>query len=165
MKSSIDILRHIFAIAVIAQHMTSASRYSVETNLELARIINWIDGAVIGFFLISGYLFKAQNNIFAYCRKQTIRLIIPFFLFSLIYSVLLAILGKESLVDGLEKTVRLQGAGMQLYYLPYLLFVTIVFSIVERRFRQYGVGFVGALAIFAGGAAFIFPVAVSTEHF
>lgn len=162
MNSGIDLLRHIFAVAVIAQHMTSASRYSVETNMELARVVNWIDGAVIGFFLISGYLFKSQSNIFNYCKRQAVRLLAPFFVFSIIYLFILAALGKENFIDGLVQIGFLHGVGMQLYFLPYLLIITVVFAFLERRLRFNRWILLCLLTIFAGGVAFLMPTASST---
>ena len=69
MSYGIDILRHLFSFAVILQHMTSVSRYTVETNKKLASVIDLVDGAVIGFFFISGYLFKQPNNVLVNIKK------------------------------------------------------------------------------------------------
>lgn len=162
MNSGIDFLRHLFAIAVIAQHMSSNTRYSIATNLQLLKAVDWIDGAVIGFFMISGYLFVAPQNILAYWRKQGVRLMGPFFIFSIVYAVALAALGKASVVEGLLKTVTLQGAGMQLYYLPFLFLVTVVYATFERTLRLE-TGLVALfLAVLASGTAFMLPTVSST---
>lgn len=128
MNFGIDLLRHLFSLAVILQHMTSASRYSHETNLQLASLVNWVDGAVVGFFFISGFLFKPSNDLSSYAKKQTVKLLVPFFLFSLIYSLILAGLGKSTLLYGLTETVMLHGASMQLYFLPFLLFISVTYA-------------------------------------
>lgn len=138
---SIDNLRHIFAIAVILMHMHSLSRYSLATNLYLSSLVNWIDGAVIGFFFISGYLYKHQSDIFDYVKKQAVKLLIPFIFFLLIYTFTLGLLGKLTIQQGLIETVTLHGAGMQLYFLPYLLIVTVCFAIFSQtlpvRYQLY----------------------------
>ena len=128
MNFGIDLLRHLFSFAVILQHMTSASRYSVETNLGLTSVIDWVDGAVIGFIFISGFLFKRQPHLLAYAKKQATRLLIPFFLFSFVYAVILSVLGKATLWGGLVATATLHGSGMQLYFLPYLFFITVSYA-------------------------------------
>lgn len=129
MTFGIDLLRHLFSFAVILQHMTSASRYSVETNLKLASVLDWVDGAVIGFFFISGFLFKDPQNVLAYAKKQSIRILIPFVLFSLAYTVILSILGKATLWNGLIATLTLHGSGPHLYFLPFLLFITVTYAL------------------------------------
>jgi fucose 4-O-acetylase-like acetyltransferase len=108
--------------------MHSLSRYTAETNQQLANIVDWVDGAVVGFFFISGYLYKAQPDVYGYAKKQAIRLLVPFVLFSLAYTVALAILGKLSIQQGVIATLTLHGAGMQLYFLPFLLIVTVGFA-------------------------------------
>lgn len=128
MNFGIDLLRHLFSVAVILQHMASGSRYSVETNLKLTSIVDWVDGAVIGFFFISGFLLKDPHNFLAYAKKQAIRILIPFFLFSLLYTVILSILGKATLWNGLVATATLHGSGPHLYFLPFLLFITVTYT-------------------------------------
>ena len=56
-------------------------------------------------------------------------MLIPFFLFSLCYMLLLTVLGKATLWEGLIATVTLHGSGMQLYFLPYLFFITVFYAI------------------------------------
>jgi hypothetical protein len=140
MKFSIDLLRHLFVLAVIVQHMTSESRYSVGTNAGLASFVDWIDGAVAGFFFISGFLFKSPESVWAYSKKQAIRLLIPFFLFSVTYALILSGLDIETLRSGLIKTATLHGSGMQLYFLPFFLLIKVshacLCNLVGPRFRR-----------------------------
>lgn len=128
MTFGIDLVRHLFSFAVILQHMTSESRYSVETNLKLTSVIDWVDGAVIGFFFISGFLFKNSHDLLAYTKKQAIRILTPFFLFSLVYAVILSVLGKATLWNGLVATATLHGSGPHLYFLPFLFFITVTYA-------------------------------------
>lgn len=123
---TLDVLRHLFAVAVIFQHMPSKTRYSPELNRTIGELVSYVDGAVLGFFLISGLLSSSGSgnaSFFASARRQAWRLLLPFTLFSLLYGVLLTALGKSSLEDGLWRLLTLQGSGPQLYFLPYLLAV------------------------------------------
>lgn len=120
-----DVVRHFFCVAVIFLHMNSASRYTHDTNLWIKEAGNYIDGAVFGFFALSGFYFQTKKSLGGHVRQQTKRLLVPYFVFSVLYSVLLFGLGKQALVDGLIATVTMHGAGMQLYYLPLLFILNI----------------------------------------
>ena len=125
MNVGIDILRHIFSFLIILQHMHSVSRYSFETNTQLTQFVNWIDGAVLGFFCISGYLYKQQLNLRQFAVAQIKKLIVPYFVFSIIYAVSFSLLGKYTISEVLLRIPTSQNIGIQLYFLPYLFFVTI----------------------------------------
>lgn len=129
MSFGIDLLRHLLTVFVIIQHMASNSRYSSSTNLELAVFVNWIDCAVLGFFFMSGYLFKQKESLCKYSKKQCLKLLTPYFIVSVIYTLALSLVGKDTLINGFIKTISFQGSGMQLYYLPYLLIVTVAYAI------------------------------------
>lgn len=128
MSFGIDLLRHGLCLAVIVQHMPS-SRYSAETMQGMAVLADWVQGAVLGFFFIAGYLFKPMVNPLQYAKRQTWRLLVPYLLFSLAYTVLLAALGKGTWSGGLLATLALQGAGMQLYFLPFLWIVSVAHAV------------------------------------
>lgn len=132
MKLSIDIARHIFCIIVIFRHMASQSRYSPETNEWLAGINYAIEGGIVGFFLLAGTLLRYQTNLPQYIKHQATRLLVPFFLFSLIYAIGLSSAGKMEFTDGLIRTVTLSGSSMQLYSLPYICGLTILYSSIDR---------------------------------
>lgn len=136
MSFGIDLLRHIFSIAVIMQHMGSESRYSVETGQRLGEILNWIDGAVIGFFFISGFLFKNPQDILTYGKRQTRKLMVPFLMFSTLYTILLSLLGKSTIWTGLIATISLHGSGPHLYFLPFLLIVTFTYACLLSMVRS-----------------------------
>lgn len=162
MNFGIDALRHLFSAAVILQHMASASRYSTETNLRLASTVDAVDGAVIGFFLISGFLFKRRGRLLGQLRQQATRLLVPFLLFSTLYAIALAALGKQPLVDGLRETVTLRGAAMQLYFLPFLWGVGSLHALVERRLDRRRGAALTLLAVLCFGFALALPTASST---
>lgn len=131
---AIDLLKHLLAICVIIQHMKSESRYSNETNLFINDIVQYINGAVIGFFMISGFFFRPAGKLKEGVVKIFKRTMIPFFLFSFLYTILMFLLGKNSLTKGLESTIHLQGAGMQLYYLSYLFIIYCFYLVIFNVF-------------------------------
>lgn len=135
MKLSVDIARHIFCIIVIFRHMASHSRYSPETGEWLASINHMIEGGIVGFFLLAGLMLKRQANLPQYIKHQLIRLMAPFFLFSLIYAIAYGAVGKAELADGLIKTLTLQGSSMQLYSLPYICGLTILYASIDKAFK------------------------------
>jgi hypothetical protein len=135
-SGGIDLLKHLLAIFVIMQHMTSKSRYSEETNLFLGSIIEYINGAVIGFILISGFFFKPADKLKEGVFKIFKRTIIPFFVFSLFYTVLMFLLGKGSLASGFINTIKFHGASMQLYYLPYLFIIYCFYLLIFNMFSS-----------------------------
>lgn len=132
--TGVDVLRHILAVAVIFLHIRSHARYSPELNHEIAVIQDYCEGAVMGFFMISGFFAKEQPGLswtrfVAFLESSAKRLLIPFLLFSLVYACALAVLGKQSLVTGLRLTATLEGSSMQLYFLPFLFYVFLAFFV------------------------------------
>jgi hypothetical protein len=115
--------------------MNSASRYSLLTNSLIDNITQYIGGAVIGFFLISGVFFRSKGKISHNFLKTSKRIMPSFFIFSITYSFLMFFLGKTSIIDGLYKTFSFSGASMQLYYLPYLLGVYLFYLLFHRIFK------------------------------
>jgi hypothetical protein len=123
-----DILKHFLAIAVIFQHMHSSTRYSAELNIKLTHFTDYIDGAVICFFMLSGFFFKQKTTFRQFARQYSIRILLPFFLFSILYAISLAILGKAKLSTNLVNIVFLHGVGPQLYFLPFLLIISVTYA-------------------------------------
>lgn len=126
MNIGLDIYKHILAVFVIILHMTS-SRYSDNFLDELSNIQNFVDGAVAGFFLISGFFFKKEISFKNLIFKNFKRLMFPYFIFSILYSALLSLMGKGNFFNGLINTLSLHGGSMQLYFLPYLFITLAIF--------------------------------------
>lgn len=135
----IDVLKHLFCLLVIFQHMSSSSRYTYETDVLIKKISLLIDFSVIGFFFISGYLFKLENTIkfTEYIWHQFKRLMIPFFLFSIIYAIVLSSLGKVAFLDCCQNILFMRGVGPHLYFLPYLFATTIFNFAITLYFNGY----------------------------
>lgn len=126
----LDLLKHILAIFVIIHHMTSESRYSVETNKYISDIVIYVNGAVIGFFILSGFFFKSSNNLYLDLEKAFKRIMIPYFIFSIFYTIALSLLGKLNFNQGFLNTLILKGSSMQLYFLPYLFFIFCLYFLL-----------------------------------
>lgn len=58
---AIDLLRHVLSVAVIIQHMPSHSRFDAGLNYFIRYVSEYVDGAVVGFFLIAGF-FLSQTK-------------------------------------------------------------------------------------------------------
>lgn len=166
-SGSIDALRHLLCVAVIIQHMTSKARYSPELNEAITRFASHIDGAVMGFFLLSG-LFSSIGSGQGWqagLRRQLTRLLPPFVLFSLLNGAALSMLGKADPAVELIRLLTLQGSGPQLYFLPYLLLVWIFWRAGAAAWAVLKVPMAVAvplliLALLA--AAFALPTRLST---
>lgn len=128
----IDLLRHVLTVAVIYQHMMSRSRYSEGVTETLDYWVPLVDGAVACFFMLSGYFSRpglTGTRVVVTAR----RLLIPYFLFCLVYALLLGALGKLGAVEAVERTFTFAGVGPQLYFLPYLFVVSVVVTGVIDR--------------------------------
>ena len=161
----IDLLKHLFALFVIFQHMTSESRYSDDLNFFIKEMVSYIDGAVMGFILISGFFFHPSKTIKSSIYKIFKRMMIPFFLFSILYTILMWVLGKGSLSNGLWQTITLHGAGMQLYYLSYLFVISSVYIMMSFLAEKMNISFryiILAILVVCTIISLILPTASST---
>ena len=161
----IDCLKLVFAVAVVFQHMTSTSNYSIQTNALIAEVQHRVDGAVAGFFLLSGTFFRPEVSVnlqsfLQLLRRTAARLLLPFFFFSIVYSVMLAAFGKLPFPAGLSQTLTLEGVGPQLYFLPLLFGMRVIFG-AALSFRHSGV-LALALLILAGSVAFSMQTVLAT---
>jgi hypothetical protein len=137
LKFGIDLLRHIFCLSVLVQHMPSKTRYSQATGEQLMQLFGWVDGAVVGFFFLSGFLFRRPARWRDYAAHQSKRLLVPFFVFSVAYALVMYLLDKRQLSTGLWLTLTLKGSAAQLYFLTHLYFLTLTYAALERWFSRY----------------------------
>lgn len=160
----LDLLKLLLAVAVVVQHMTSEARYTEDVNDFIVALASWVDGAVAGFFMISGFLLspKVNTGFLAFVRRSAFRLLLPYLLFSLIYAFAMAGLGKAGVVDGLVDTILLRGAGPQLYFLPYLFCMQVAAWPLLAIRQRAAVTLTIAAAMFV--VATLLPTAISTGH-
>jgi len=119
----LDALRHLLALGVIVQHSWLPGFYPAPMAPGYRLLVDGVDGAVFGFFLLAGFFLKPPAAPLAFLRRQTFRLLGPFVLFSLIYGLCGIALGQGDAQLFLTRLVTLQGSSMQLYFLPELLLI------------------------------------------
>ena len=146
MKGALDIFKHLLALAVIFHHMRS-DRYADDVSSFIDSVSNLVDGAVCGFFMLSGYLFKLRPNFLKFVSVQAQRLLIPFLLFSLINAIILVGMGNLSLPEVTTRMFSLNGVGMQLYFLPYLFIVQVFSMAILQRANRYKEGIAWVLCL------------------
>ncbi len=145
----VDLLKATAALLVVLIHVTS--RYRNDSDL-MFYFWDYIHFAVASFVLASGYLFQNKppiiNNFKDYALflwKKFKRIVIPYYIFAIIFSFSVAIFGNKELTDILNidyifKTVFLWG-GTGNNWIP-LLFMGIMFveglqSWISPRFPQF----------------------------
>ena len=144
----VDLLRHFLALEVVVAHAVSSSRYSPRCN-ELLHDFGRYNGAVLGFFIVSGFFSKvlfipAGQESKHFLAAQAKKLLLPFLVFSLLDAGVMALLGRQSLAKGLFETLCLKGSSMQLYFLPLLFGITAAFLLIRKfllgaeMMRQFG---------------------------
>lgn len=111
------------------------------------------------FFIVSGYLFKnSQNKIGNKILKKAKRLLVPYFVFSLIYLLLdtakdlmthqsLDIKEVMSLLFYWDGNVVRMGTPM--WFLPVLFFTDVIYTLLKRYAGKYAVMVCVILAVFA----------------
>lgn len=145
----IDVFRQFLAIFVIIQHTWSTSRYTEAMYPDYLFLTDVVNGAVWGFFFISGFFARERNNISLYAKDKFKRLIVPFLLFSIIYGVLNIFIWGKGLENIVYSILTLHGTSMQLYFLPYLFIIDIVFVYIFSQFKTYKIPLIlSFLAIF-----------------
>ncbi|QWX83327.1 acyltransferase family protein [Cellulophaga sp. HaHaR_3_176] len=132
----LDILKHILAIFVITQHMHSQSRFSIEVNLYLTEIINYINGAVITFFMLSGFFFSTKDSTKVSIKRIFNRTIIPYTLFSIIYGAFLILYQNDSIIKHLLSFFTLKGSAMQLYFLSFLFLIYTFYILYFKAIKH-----------------------------
>lgn len=141
----IDAIKGIAIIGVIIAHMTFESRFEPLTILiidHLQKIFGW---CVIAFFFTSGLLFKDINNrnrkwFFNFIYNRFKRLIIPCFVFSITYKVILYFLflsGRFSWSSPIPNSINetllffFQPIGPQFYFLVYLFVISVTMALFQ----------------------------------
>lgn len=154
----IDALRHVLALAVIFQHMTAPNRYPADVNQWIASWVPAIDGAVAGFFWLSGY-FSRNGITLAGWRRQTVRLLVPYLLFGTLYGIAMVALHKTTPSDAVRSMATGTGNAPQLYFLPYLWLVSTLVGLVLAKRGKLAAAVVIALL---GIAYLVLPTPTST---
>ena len=90
-NNMIQIFRALSIIAVVMIHTTPLGAWQVFCR-------PFINFSVATFLFLSGYLTKIENdNWYVFCKKRIIRVIIPYIIWTILYTVLPAVLSGGNL--------------------------------------------------------------------
>jgi surface polysaccharide O-acyltransferase-like enzyme len=136
---TVDILRVIAILAVVLIHTTSRTLETTHFALNSAPwplFLNQISRfAVPLFFLMSGFVLELSYppvfNFLVYLKKRFNRLLIPYVFWSAVYYFFIykqhAVTYLRSLLSG--------DASYQLYFIPSLLILYLIFPVIHRLYR------------------------------
>ena len=130
---NIQVFRAIAIIAVVMIHTTPAGEMQVICK-------PFINFAVATFIFLSGYLTKADNdNWLAFYRRRIIRVLVPYFIWTVIYSI------QDIQSEGLSvlvKNLLCANATTTLYYIfvyiQFVLLTPLLGKLAKSRFRHLG---------------------------
>ena len=136
----LDFLKGLSILGVLVLHSSFAGRFNQQTMVVQAIMMRFFDWAVLGFFFSSGFLHDRSVPFLTTFKKRFVALMVPFFLYNLFYNLCfwgIAVTGlapvgtleltHQSLFSGL-----FWSPGFQLYFLPYLLLISVGISGLEK---------------------------------
>lgn len=130
----IQIFRALSIIAVVMIHTTPGGEWQVMCR-------PFINFSVATFLFLSGYLTKIENdNWCAFCRKRITRVIIPYVIWTIIYS-LISILKNGNVLIIARNLITAQAAATMYYILVYIQFVLLtpcLARLAQSRYRNLG---------------------------
>ncbi len=130
---NVQIFRAIAIIAVVMIHTTPAGEWQVFCK-------PFINFAVATFIFLSGYLTKAENdNWMAFYRRRIMRVLVPYFIWTLIYSIPdIQSAGPSALV----KNLLFANATATLYYIfvyiQFILLTPLLAKLAKSRYKDWG---------------------------
>lgn len=131
----IQILRALSIISVVMIHTTPLG----ECQAFCRPFINF---SVATFLFLSGYLTKTENdNWFNFCKKRIIRVIIPYVIWTVIYTLPLIISGQENILQIAKNLVTARAAATLYYIFVYIQFVILtpyLARLAESKYRNLG---------------------------
>ncbi len=135
--STIDILRVISILAVIAIHTTTRTVEFSNFNLQLIPFTIFINQAsryaVPLFFMISGFVlelnFVSGQSYFSFIKRRIEKLFIPYLFWSIIYYFFVYPVGRNPIF---LKSLLYGDASYQLYFIPALLLFYIIFPLLHK---------------------------------
>jgi len=140
---TIETLRWIAILAVVAHHAVFPDRYSPATLAGIDTLKHWIAWCVPAFFAISGALLRPGRPFGKFLAQRSRRLLVPYACMSIASFAAMWCLNAagvykihdpRELAPGLlvQKIVFLAGFGPQLYFLSYLFVVSVLVFALRR---------------------------------
>lgn len=133
-NNMIQIFRALSIIAVVMIHTTPSGEWQVFCR-------PFINFAVATFLFLSGYLTKIENdNWFAFCKKRIIRVIIPYIIWTILYS-LPPILSGSNILIIVQNLITAKAAATMYYIFVYIQFVLLtpwLGRLAKSQYRHLG---------------------------
>lgn len=133
-NNMIQIFRALSIIAVVMIHTTPNGEWQVFCR-------PFINFAVATFLFLSGYLTKIENdNWFAFCKKRIVRVIIPYIIWTIVYTLPSVLSGGSPLMIAVNLIIA--KATYTLYYIfVYIQFVLLtpwLGKLAKSKYRHWG---------------------------
>ena len=133
-NNMIQIFRAFAIIAVVMIHTTPGGEWQVFCR-------PFINFSVATFLFLSGYLTKLENdNWYAFCKKRIVRVIIPYVVWTILYTLPL-VLVDGSLLQIAKKLITAQAGGILYYIFVYIQFVLLtpwLGRLAKSKYRNLG---------------------------
>lgn len=130
-NKNIDLLKGVGIIFMVIGHLHFQSKYFVKLIYSFHMPL---------FFVIAGYLYTSRNDIWGYIKRKAIRLLIPYFSFSVLYLVLQFFIDKTHFSDKIISVllyptfdIPLESA---LWFLPAMFWCCVFYALMERRINN-----------------------------
>ena len=134
-NNMIQIFRAFAIIAVVMIHTTPGGEWQVFCR-------PFINFSVATFLFLSGYLTKIENdNWYAFCKKRIIRVIIPYVVWTILYSLYNIILLDSSILSIIYNLITAQSAATMYYIFVYIQFVLLtpwIGRLAKSKYRHLG---------------------------
>lgn len=134
-NNMIQVFRALSIISVVMIHTTPLG----ECQAFCRPFINF---SVATFLFLSGYLTKIENdNWFSFCKKRIIRVLIPYVIWTAIYTLPSIISGQESVLQIAKNLVTARAAATLYYIFVYIQFVLLtpfLSKLAKSKYRNLG---------------------------
>jgi len=154
--SELDTLRGISIIGVLVLHSMFSNYFSDTTNDGISLLVKLFDWSVLSFFFCSGFLLKRKHNPKAVIFNASRKLLIPFFVYNLLYNILFYLLNILNITDVTDFSNRhflliiLISPGFQLYFLWMLFLANSISGSIYSFFKD-------AIYVYIAGALCLIP--------
>lgn len=134
-NNMIQIFRAFAIIAVVMIHTTPGGEWQVFCR-------PFINFSVATFLFLSGYLTKLEiDNWYAFCKKRIVRVIIPYVVWSILYTLSYVIPAYENIILITKNLLTAQAAAPMYYIFVYMQFVLLtpwLGRLAKSKYRNLG---------------------------